>query len=84
MKKCYFTEASSLVFENLLGHNKTSQLKSCYFRNRLCFSGLILYEPIPLYYRVQESLVNLQIDLDDMISLKNLLQYLPNLITLGM
>jgi hypothetical protein len=75
-------EASSLICSNLLGHNTTSQLQSCFLDGNDRRKGVILHEPIPSY-QVQQSLIDLRINIEGFISLKNLLQFLPKLLKLG-
>jgi hypothetical protein len=83
LKRCSLKRASSLICSNLLGHNTTSQLQRCFLDGNNRKNGVILYEPIPLSYQVQQSLIDLRINIEDLISLKNLLQFLPKLIKLG-
>jgi len=83
LDKCSLTKTSSLICSNLLGHNTTSHLKSCSLRSGRHKSGVILYEPIPSFYQVQQSLIDLRIYIKDLISSKNLLKFLPQLLTLG-
>jgi hypothetical protein len=82
LKRCPLKKASSLICSNLLGHNTTSQLQSCILDGNDRKTGVILHEPIPSY-QVQQSLVDLRINMEDFISLKNLLQFLPKLLKLG-
>lgn len=83
IRLCALLEASHIVCSHLLAYNKKKQLQSCVLRNKYCLSGFILHQPIPSSYHVQETLTDLQIDINDLLSLKNLLSYLPNLLTLG-
>ncbi len=83
LKKCPLNKASSLICSNLLHHNTTSQLQSCFLYNNDRQNGLILHEPIPSFYQIQQSLIHLKTHMGDFISLKNLLQFLPKLLTLG-
>ena len=63
LDECSLTKTSSWICSNLLGRNTISQLKSCTLR-----SGVILHEPIPLFYQVQQSLIDLRIYIEDLIS----------------
>jgi hypothetical protein len=83
LKRCSLKRASSLICSNLLGHDRISQLQSCILYDNELKSGIILHEPIPLFYQVQSSLIDLRIYMEDFISLKNLLQFVPKLSTLG-
>jgi len=83
LDKCSLTEASSLICSSLLGHHTTSQLQSCTLHGNTTEAGVILHDPIPSFYEVQQSLINLRISIKDLISLKNLLQFLPKLLKLG-
>jgi hypothetical protein len=83
LKECSLTKASSLICSSLLGHNTTSQLQSCTLYGNTHKTGIILHKPIPSFYEVQQSLIDLRIYMEDFISLKNLLQFLPKLLTLG-
>jgi hypothetical protein len=79
---CSLTEASSLICSSLLGHNTTSQLQSCTLYGNILKTGVILHEPIPSFYEIQQSLIDLRIFMKDFLSLKNLLQFLPKLLKL--
>jgi hypothetical protein len=83
LKKCSFKKVSPLICSNLLGHGATSQLRSCNFHTINRKNGIIFHEPIPSVYQVQQSLIHLRVDIEDFVSLKNLLNFLPNLLTLG-
>ncbi len=83
LKRCSLKRASSLICSNLLGHDRTSQLQSCILNDNELKSGIILHKPIPLFYHVQPSIIDLRIYMEDFISLKNLLQFVPKLSTLG-
>lgn len=83
MKKCPLKKVSSLICSNLLGHNTISQLQSCILSGNDRTNGVILHEPIPSSYQIQQSLIDLRINMEDFISLKNLLQFLPKLLKLG-
>ncbi|CAF1555269.1 unnamed protein product, partial [Rotaria sordida] len=82
LKRCPLKEASSLICSNLLDHNTTSQLQSCILNGNDRKKGVILHEPIPSSYQVQQSLIDLRINIEDFISLRNLLQFLPKLLKL--
>jgi hypothetical protein len=82
LDKCSLTEASSLICSSLLGHNTTSQLQSCTLYGNILKTGVILHEPIPSFYEIQQSLIDLRIFMKDFLSLKNLLQFLPKLLKL--
>jgi hypothetical protein len=82
LDKCSLTEASSLICSSLLGHNTTSQLQSCTLYGNIFKTGVILHEPIPSFYEIQQSLIDLRIFMKDFLSLKNLLQFLPKLLKL--
>jgi hypothetical protein len=83
LEECALTKASSLICSSLLGHNTTSQLQSCTLHGNRAKAGVILHDPIPSFYEIQQSLINLRIIMKDLISLKNLLQFFPKLLKLG-
>lgn len=83
LEECALTEASSLICSSLLGHNTNSQLQSCTLHGNTSKAGVILHDPIPSFYEVQQSLIYLRIVMKDLISLKNLLKFLPKLFKLG-
>ncbi|CAF0756430.1 unnamed protein product [Adineta steineri] len=83
VSRCSLKKSSSLICSNLLNHNK-SQLQSCIFDGIDRINGVILYEPIPSSYQVQQSLTDIRIGMHDFLTLKNLLQFLPKLLKLGM
>jgi len=83
LEECALTKASSLICSSLLGHNTKSQLQSCTLHGNTSNAGVILHDPIPSFYEVQQSLINLRIVMKDLISLKNLLKFLPELLKLG-
>ena len=75
---------SSALYSNLLAHGlRTSQLRSCSLHSNERHNGLILHEPILSSCQIQESLIHLRIDIHDLVSLKNLLRFLPKLLILG-
>lgn len=81
---CSLKAVSSAIYPNLLAHGlKTSQLRSCNLHSDERHNGFVFYEPISSIYQVQESLIHLRIDIHDLLSLRNLLQFLPELLTLG-
>ena len=83
LEECALTKASSLICSSLLGHNTKSQLQSCTLHGNTSNAGVIHHDPIPSFYEVQQSLINLRIVMKDLISLKNLLKFLPKLLKLG-
>jgi hypothetical protein len=83
LTKCSLNKASTLICLNLLGHGATSQLQSCVLHNNHRKNGIGFHEPIPSFCQVQQSPLHLQIHITDFISLKNLLQFLPKLLTIG-
>jgi hypothetical protein len=83
LKKCSLKNASFLICSNLLGHGRTSQLQTCILHSNCQKDGIIFSEPIPSFYQTQQSLIYLRIYINDLPSLKNLLQFLPKLLTLG-
>jgi hypothetical protein len=78
VSRCSLTKSSFLICSNLLGH-KNIQLQTCIFDGNDRMKGVILHEPIPSSYQVQQSLINIRINIQDFISLKNLLQFIPKL-----
>ncbi|CAF2568461.1 unnamed protein product [Rotaria sp. Silwood2] len=82
LKKCSLKKVSSLICSNLLGHGSISQLQRCTLHSDHRKNGIIFHEPISSFYQVQNSLIYLRIYMEDFISLKNLLQFLPKLLTL--
>ena len=81
---CSLQAISSAIYPSLLAHGlQTSQLRSCTLCSDERHYGFIFYEPISSIYQIQESLIHLRIDIHDLISLKNLLRFLPKLVTLG-
>jgi hypothetical protein len=84
LKQCSLKKASPLICYNLLGHGTISQLQKCILHSDDQNNGIIFYEPLSSFYQVQNSVIDLRIFMADFISLKNLLQFLPQLLTLGM
>jgi len=82
LKNCSLKKASPLICSNLLGHRTISQLQRCIFHSDHRTNGIIFHEPISSFYQAQNSLIYLRIYMEDFISLKNLLQFLPKLLTL--
>jgi hypothetical protein len=83
IENCSLNKLSTLIFSKLLGHGQTSQLKRFNLHSYHRINRITFHEPIPSFYQVQYSLIYLRIYMQDFISLKNLLQFLPNLLTLG-
>jgi hypothetical protein len=84
LKRCSLKKASSLIRSKLLGHGTNSQLQRCILHSDHRNNGIVFHEPISSLYQVQNSLTYLRIYVEDFISLKNLLEFLPELLTLGM
>ncbi|CAF1250072.1 unnamed protein product [Rotaria sordida] len=82
LKKCSLKKVSSLICSNLLAHGTISQLQRCILHSDHRKNGIIFHEPISFFYQLQNSLIYLRIYIEDFISLKNLLQFLPKLLTL--
>ena len=77
------TDVSTLICSHLLGHEQISRLQLCSVTGTDRMNGIILHHPIPSLYKEQIQLVHLSISIQDLFSLNNLLQFLPNLSTLG-
>ncbi|CAF1466085.1 unnamed protein product, partial [Rotaria sordida] len=83
LKKCSLKKVSSLICSNLLAHGTISQLQRCILHSDHRKNGIIFHAPISFFYQLQNSLIYLRIYIEDFISLKNLLQFLPKLLTLA-
>jgi len=83
IKKCSLKKVSPLICSNLLSHGTKSHLRSCNLHSNGRKNSIIFHEPIPSVYQVQQSLIYLRIDIEDLVSLKNLLQLIPKLVKLG-
>jgi hypothetical protein len=83
IENCSLNKLSTLICSKLLGHGKTSQLKRFNLQSYHQMNFTTFHESISSFYQVQYSLIYLRIYMQDFISLKNFLQFLPNLLTLG-
>ena len=81
--KCPLNKASKLICESLLNNSTKNRLTSCILHSSNQKDGLFLHEHLPSSYQPQYSLTYLQIDVRDFATLKYLLIFLPNLLTLG-
>jgi hypothetical protein len=83
LNKCSLNKASTLICESLLNNSRKIRLTSCILNSNNQKDGLCLREDLLSSYQPQHSLTFLQIDLRDFASLKYLLVFLSNLLTLG-
>lgn len=83
LNKCPLNKASKLICESLLNNCRKSRLTSCILHSNNQKDGLFIHEALPSLYQPQYSLLYLQIDVYDLATLKYLLIFLPNLLTLG-
>ena len=81
--KCPLNKASKSICESLLNISTKNRLTSCILHSTNQKDGLFLHEHVLASYQPQYSLTYLQIDVRDFATLKYLLIFLPNLLTLG-
>lgn len=83
--KCSLNKTSKLICESLLNNSQKSRLTSLILNSINPKDGLFLSEQLSSssLYQPNHSLTYLQIDVRDLATLKYLLIFLPNLLTLG-
>ena len=83
LNNCSLNKASQLICESLLSKTTQNRSTSCILHSNNQRDGLFLSEQLPFLYQPQYSLIYLQIDVRNLATLKYLLIFLPNLLTLG-